>query len=523
MYALLVAVGDYSKMNTKSLPSFGMDIALMSNALISGLKFPKENVFVCGKDAAQGIVGMKEFAFAMAKISKIVAEDDLVLVYFSGHGDPQKIVFSDGIMPLQSVIDYVSNMGAKSKIVVLDCCYSGGFQAEGPAVMDMSDTADAFAGKGITVLASCGQDEISRLELLEENGKHVKAHSHFTGMITSSMMNEKLIKMGKVSIYDIFDDVRLTMECFNGIYPDRMQQPVYRASIGGTIFFRIAENNTYKPLEVAYTTDEYDVVEVKPLSSNEMKRLAAFVRVKHIPTDEMQENQLLAKWTKEIANRIKREKVFSSGKSFRLFRGKQAKVVWCYFGYDESDMVNHLYFAITTWAENKEIRDKFCRSKKSAVIIDDIYIDTNTSYQMLRKMQDDSRNEVSRSEFIQECKTMLSVIVTMGEAFIYSMNELLNRTVSFSQVKKQYETWLRQVKKQYIKMTDLPIAPDDLHSWSEEILDLAGWIVDMAILLEKPMEENVFDANSRYLIQMSVKRYHQSLENLKVLEKDVAE
>lgn len=41
-----------------------------------------------------------------------------------------------------------------------------------------------------------------------------------------------------------------------------------------------------------------------------------------------------------------------------------------------------------------------------------------------------------------------------------------------------------KARKKYIQLSDGDIAPDDLNAWTEEIMSLAGWVVDMALLIE---------------------------------------
>ena len=58
IYALLIGVGDYKKMNIKDLPSYKMDLALIGSSLIAGLKCEKDHIrFMAGEDN-NGVVNM---------------------------------------------------------------------------------------------------------------------------------------------------------------------------------------------------------------------------------------------------------------------------------------------------------------------------------------------------------------------------------------------------------------------------------------------------------------------------------
>ena len=44
VYALLIGVGDYEKMNIANLPTYRMDLSLLATSLLAGLKVPKDNL-----------------------------------------------------------------------------------------------------------------------------------------------------------------------------------------------------------------------------------------------------------------------------------------------------------------------------------------------------------------------------------------------------------------------------------------------------------------------------------------------
>ena len=64
-------------------------------------------------------------------------------------------------------------------------------------------------------------------------------------------------------------------------------------------------------------------------------------------------------------------------------------------------------------------------------------------------------------------------------------------------------------------MTELPVAPDALHEWFKTVEDLAGAVLDMAILLKKDGE---YKGGDRWMVQNCIRRYYESLERLRKLE-----
>jgi hypothetical protein len=157
-YSLLTAVGIYDQ--NLSLPSYEMDLKLMENALTEGLRFSKDMMRSLG---SSGVVAMRSFVRALMEFSSMIEEEDGFILYFSGHGSNGALCFSDGMINIQSIIDFVEKLKAKNKIIILDCCYSGKFYVSGAKQMKLEETITTFAGNGTVVLASSSSNESSWL------------------------------------------------------------------------------------------------------------------------------------------------------------------------------------------------------------------------------------------------------------------------------------------------------------------------------------------------------------------------
>ena len=163
IYALLIGVGDYKKIKITDLPSYRMDVALIGTGLISGLKCTQEHIrFMAGEDN-NGVVSISSLAKGVDSFKRALSTEDTFIFYFSGHGSSENLVFSDGQVDQQSVINYIDQLPCKNKIVILDCCYSGKFEMLGANHLSIEQSLDIFAGHGIAVYASSAEDEVSRL------------------------------------------------------------------------------------------------------------------------------------------------------------------------------------------------------------------------------------------------------------------------------------------------------------------------------------------------------------------------
>ena len=523
VYAVLISVGDYKSMAATDIPTYKNDIDIMHRALHEGLRIPDDNIRMIAGTDDRGSVQMKSLAHAIAEIKGQLSAEDVFLLYFSGHGRrggssnvPAGIVFSDGMVELQSVIDYVSRLAAGGKIVILDCCYAGDFDGKGPRKLQFDQAFSEFAGKGIAVMASTSADETARLW-------PQRKCSVFTGALAQAIMEltapsaEPQIPSpltagirgtGRVSLNDIYDVMMRIITIRNAHDPARQQYPIFRSSIGGTIYFRTsdtAENNAKTQQNCTG-----NIHHLKRLDTRTQKRLAVFVCQPlpgHTgpPIDTQAEtarsitNTELAAATKDIINRIQAD-------------GAE-DVVWCYYGADESDLLNSLHYAYTIWTVQKDLQRKYYLKNAASEVCDGVYVFRNTSYDLLKRMQAPTK---TREEFVRDVKRLLALIVSNAESFVYDLQEVKNRTLKMSDMRTLYGPWTRRVKSLYIKLSDEDVAPNDLHNWSEAIYDLAGWAADLAILFEGECAGH----EERVLIDHTIRRYHEAIERVRQAEAD---
>lgn len=495
-YSLLAAVGIYEQ--NLSLPSYEMDLKLMKNALTEGLSLSKDMMRSLG---SSGVVAMRSFVRALMEFSSMIEEEDGFILYFSGHGSNGNLCFSDGMINIQSIIDFVEKLKAKNKIIILDCCYSGKFYVPGAKQMKLEETISTFAGAGTVVLASSSSNESSWLG----PGKN---HSLYTGMLTTAMTVRRRIRKGKISISDIHEEVMAIANVWNKNNPDKMQHPIYRGRIGGTIYFDVEKYTPYETLQVYLKTQNYTIRNVEPLSSREEKRLAAFILI----PDEHCEKKQLALITKEIVFYIKNKNIFSTAASETKFKNISARAIWCYFGHDESDMVNHRYFARSIWAYDRAGKKKYYSEQKNSSIIRDIWVTTDSFYESVRRLQ---QSELTREEFESRIQKTLCQTISLAERYIADIREIDNQTKTISEIRKTYREWIRQVYEEYFKMTEIPTVPDDLHDRFNIVEDLAGCVLDMALLLNK--DEEYTDGN-QWLIKNNIRKYYEGLEKLKIID-----
>lgn len=332
--------------------------------------------------------------------------------------------------------------------------------------------------------------------------------SLYTGMLTTAMTVNRRIHKGKISIFDIHEEVLAIAKAWNKNNPNKMQHPIYRGRIGGTIYFEVEKYTSYETLQVYLKAENYTIRNVEPLSSRKEKRLAVFVMISEKYCAEKQ----LALITKEIVSYVRNLNVFSTAVSETKFKNMSARAVWCYFGHDESDMVNHRYFARSIWACDRSGKKKYYSEQKNSSIIRGIWVTTDSFYESVRRLQ---QSELTREEFESGIQKTLCQTTSLAERYIADIREIDNQTKTISEIRETYREWIRQVYEEYFKMTEIPTVPDDLHDRFNIVEDLAGCVLDMALLLNK--DEEYTDGN-QWLIKNNIRKYYEGLEKLKIID-----
>jgi hypothetical protein len=146
-------------------------------------------------------------------------------------------MLSDKLIKLQDIINTIDQIHTKNKILILDCCHSGSFKLDNIPAIDINETIIHFVGRGFAILASCGSEQGYGFD----EGSGI---SLYTSFVCDTLTSRFLISKGKKSYEMINQTIFRFSELSNKEY--NFKQPVFRSSIGGTIFFDIEKYSPYK-------------------------------------------------------------------------------------------------------------------------------------------------------------------------------------------------------------------------------------------------------------------------------------
>lgn len=181
-YALLIGISNYNK-GLDLLPSAVKDVDALRQVLLN----PEIGSFADGdvvvlKDAEKGAIETAIYhLFANRK------PDDLLLLYFSGHGvtdDRRDFYFTgistskDALPPTAVSSGYVQSEMDKSRsqrqVAILDCCHSGAFP-KGMKAKDIGTVDFKLGGEGRAILTAADSSQYA----FEQEGFDLSLYTHF--------------------------------------------------------------------------------------------------------------------------------------------------------------------------------------------------------------------------------------------------------------------------------------------------------------------------------------------------------
>lgn len=168
--------------------------------------------------------------------------DDLLLFYYSGHGDltaqqsylvardGYAVSLADTAVSLKRIEEIMREAKARAKIIILDACHSGAnIGSKGPKKMSEEFIQQVFAqAEGMAVLSSCKQGELSYE--WEKQGQSVFTHYLLEALTGKADLDEK----GFVTVQDVNRHLTNAVKPWSAQY-NVSQTPTLQYTVSGDI------------------------------------------------------------------------------------------------------------------------------------------------------------------------------------------------------------------------------------------------------------------------------------------------
>jgi len=173
-WAVLIGVNAYEdKANYGQLYVCVKDVRAVREQLVSSGFDPAR--VRCLTDDAPELPTRDNILVALKAVADATDPDDLLLFYYSGHGDEdggesylvarngRRLVLSDTAVRVSRVKEIMEQAPARAKVIVLDACHSGAdIGGKGPRPMSEEFIRRVFEqAEGLAILASCKRGQLS--------------------------------------------------------------------------------------------------------------------------------------------------------------------------------------------------------------------------------------------------------------------------------------------------------------------------------------------------------------------------
>ena len=503
IWAFLVGVSNYWPKNY-NLPFCRNDIIAMRRALESGLRVRPENIVSLGE---AGTVNAKLFSDELVDLGSRVAEDDIFMLYFSGHGGSGQacyyLQFSDTIVSAQDIICSLERIRAKTKIIVLDCCMAGDFSLDRSVSLDIHHAVEELVGKGYAVLASSKADQLSW-------GHPGKEMSLFTAFLCDALEDKHIVRHGKKSLNDICRLVSLYLDLWNKRNPDRQQHPVFRRSMVGTVYFDVEEYTHYCRNRIFEETERYIIYDVEPTNSSSAKRYSAKVILKE-PFSISEIGDI----STDIKNRLLYEEVHKNEISERRWRGKPANIIWIYYGRDEEDMIHGHFLCRVTWVDEQQDKTWWYRCYQHDFVDKGLHFTLYPYYETLRNLR--NNHAVPAEVFAAQSRDIIAELISLAEEAISIYNQFQNEDISEGELFDKMDSLIPKIEEVYTREGELGYAPPELHELQTCCSGLAAAVHSFTLYYNKRYSEQTSYRYRRECMNMAVQDYYVWLERVKLL------
>ena len=480
------------------------DAIEMKNVFTHNFVVAESDIHVIGID---GAIEKTEYLRELKTFNQSCQEDDLAIVYFSGHGgvDDQGdnyLVLSDtfnedtGIY-FDVLIDRLNESKAKRKVVILDCCHADSSYGT-KSGFNIERAVDELYQSGITALFSCKNEESS----YPYEGNNISA---FTQFICDAIQCKSIYRPEGIFFNDLKLLVELYAKVWNKKYPDKKQTPMFRSNMIGTIVFplRYPPVLLEKPI-YSVTTNRFDILklswDVKSPLGKEEKIYSAIVRADvDIEAEEFA-------FIKEVVGFLLKIRLPAQNIKQKRTSRQAIDSIHLWIGKDILDMEERNYKYLARWDKSNE--QYWCKNLgKQRIQYGKYAYKVNTDYERVRK---------NRIQYTLPDKTIwefwnenIAVLVKQTELAINKFGQFNNHEITYQEAiefaikireglynsyKDAFESWF-------------PIPGSILTEFCKLSYELATEVQGLLFAIDKEKKEDYTLSN----FEINQKRYYEIL------------
>lgn len=223
----------------------------------------------------------------------------------------------------------------------------------------------------------------------------------------------------------------------------------------------------------------------------------------------------IAEINKEIVRKALNLDIYSNPRQEMRWAGKP-NLIFCYYCFDETDIINGNFLCNTTWCDDSQDREYWYKTGKDKEMISGVHFHHSTYYQQLKSFVEEHTG--TTETLVQKTKEIISRMVTLAERVIALFNEYLNGNKTENEFKNDISDISKELSQLYLEESNLDIPPDDISDWCQLNSNLAATIHDFTLFYGNNAFASRTQNNRKDCMNIAIERYYKDLEALKQAE-----
>ena len=498
--AFLCSISEYNHFS--QLPFCKNESEYVANALMEKLcVLPDDICFATRSGNISNVEYMKNYTTFISNL----CEDDIVIIYFSGHGGVDDeyndlILFTSNSinsqtgLPSANLTEYLHRANVKNVICFFDCCYSGLGIENLKTIDNIEDTILNHIGTGSAIITSCSKNQVSYP--FDDN------ISVFTKMVIDALGSRFVYKEGCFDLNEFRNMIAVYSRVWNTKNPDKIQVPLFRTNMFGML--RIPINAPIDKREdnngLIYNTEYFNLYNIsthrKFREDVFLHTVTATVLLKY-DYDESNIYELLNTAVEFLLN----QRVYNN-----------SNIIWLYICNDEIDLENHYYPYRSVWV-NKQQSYWLNHLGKNRIISGNIAWQKESYYEMNRQNYLD--NIMPDEDIFSFWKEILEKQIRISTKAIEDYHSYRNNEITIEELCHKHSVLYKQVIPLCNKADDAPFTMpgSSLKSFDRNALVLSGDVQELFLFYG--LKNNRSEKNKSECFEISLNRYYTDLNKIK--------
>lgn len=473
----------------------------------------QENIIINQEDITiatdDGEISNTEYCKRLKKFCDASSEEDILVVFHSGHGgvdehDDSFLLMTNSLnestcVYTDQIINFLNRSEAKSKVVILDCCYSDVGDKFIPPI-DEDVVAEKFYGKGITVFCACKKSE----ESMSKDGKI----SVFTNFLCEALKSKYLIRDNVLYFNDLQNLVLIYAHNYNRKHPREKQTPVMRTSMIGTLTLPTRIHmETRKKEKYFIQTSELDILDIEAdckIGNNRQYR--KYYSTKVVMKKNVKKESIVEEISK-VVNLLRGANLPLASKRQITVQKHPVEIVSILFYGDYIDYTADIYKYLAVWTLHEDSE----WHKENLIKIDEegyYSWSCNLSYKSLKQMR--LEDTFTDDELISFWKNQIEIVIKKTSQFDREYHAYKAGDMNIEKFCNYSKQIYDELQKVYSECDDacfpIPYSQyEEFHNKSFELLTNARSLVYICAFYKKKSDLNA-------CVELELKNYYSSLK-----------